>query len=169
MGESCAGKVSLVTGPSPRTVSHPMTSTRDELQRWFGEAFRGVCRIAVVSPFNASEMTIAAAAGDPDAQQAMRQVERALKRLHGFVRSKKAPLCLFCPTALWRRHLPDAVIIISPYWGEGRQMACHFVCHDCCAQLADSEALNDALLQYYRDNGSTGLRLLPPLAHAGRA
>jgi hypothetical protein len=64
-----------------------------------------------------SEVTLAAAAGDHDANQAIRQVKRALKQLHGFARAnKRAPLCLFCPATLSRRHQPDAVIIISPYW-----------------------------------------------------
>jgi hypothetical protein len=44
-------------------------------------------RITVYS--NASEMMLAAAAGDKDASQAIRQVEHAVKRLHGFARAKK--------------------------------------------------------------------------------
>jgi hypothetical protein len=147
-----------------------MTGTRDELQRLMGGAGSAL-RIAVISPFNASETTIAAAAGNHDAKQAIRQVERALKVLRGFVRpDKKSPLCLFCPTILWRRHLPDAIIIISPYWDESRQMACHFVCHDCCVQFADGEALNDALLGYYRRKAApSNLRVLPQFPPAGRA
>ena len=117
-----------------------MTGTRDQLHGWLQELSGGVLRIAVVSPFNASEMMLAAAAGDQDASQAVRQVERAVKRLHSFVRAnKKAPLCLFCPAVLWRRHQPDAVIILSRYWDKSGQFACHFVCHDCCARFADGQ------------------------------
>jgi hypothetical protein len=147
-----------------------MTGTRDQLQGWLRELSGGVLRIAVVSPFNMSEMMLAAAAGDQVASQAIRQVERAVKRLHGVTRpNKKAPRCLFCPTILWRRHKPDAVIIISRYWHESGQFACHFVCHDCYSRFADGAALNDALLEYYRRDAASGLRLLPPFPPAGRA
>jgi hypothetical protein len=147
-----------------------MTGTCDQLQGWLRELSGGVLRIAVVSPFNMSEMMLAAAAGNQVASQAIRQVERAVKRLHGFTRpNKKAPLCLFCPTILWRRHKPEAVIIISRFWHEAGQFACHFVCHNCCSRFADGAALNDALLEYYRRNAASGLRLLPPFLPAGRA
>ena len=147
-----------------------MTGTRDQLQGWLQGLSGGVLRMAVVSPFNASEMVLAAAAGDQDASQTIRQVERAVKRLHGFARaSKEAPLCLFCPAKLWRRHQPDAVIIISRYGDQPHLFACHFVCHGCCARFADGTALNDALSDYYRRNGSSGPRLLSPSLPAGRA
>jgi hypothetical protein len=146
-----------------------MTSARDQLQGWLHEISGGVLRIAIVSPFNVAEVTLAAAAGDYDASQAIRQVGRALKQLHGFARAnKKAPLCLFCPAILWRRNRPDAVIIISPYWDESQQFACHFVCHGCCERFADGAALHDALLEYYRRNSPSSLRLLPPFLPAGR-
>ena len=147
-----------------------MTGTRDQLQGWLRELSGGVLRIAVVSPFNMSEMMLAAAAGDQVASQAIRQVERAVKRLHSFTRpNKKAPLCLFCPTILWRRHKPEAVIIISRFWHEAGQFACHFVCHACCARFTDGAALHDALLEYYRRNAPSSLRLLPLILPAGRA
>jgi hypothetical protein len=144
-----------------------MTGTREQLQGWSQEVSGGVLRIAVVSSLNAPEMMLAAAAG---ASQAIRQVERAVKRLRGFARTNKnAPLCLFCPAILWRRHNPGAIVIISRYWQESGQFAYNFNCHGCCARFADGAALSDALLDYYRRNAPVGLRLLPPFLTAGRA
>jgi hypothetical protein len=43
------------------------------------------------------------------------------------------------------------------------QVACTFVCPDCCSNFADGVALNKAIMEYYR-----GLRVVPafPAGHA---
>ena len=147
-------------------TKRPMPDAPNEFQRWLLQARRGggvVWRIAIVSPFNTPELMLAAASSDRDATAVLRQIERVLRRLNKISHpNKRAPKCLFCPAVLWRRRQPDAIVMISPDLNDP-QVACTFVCPDCCSNFVDGAALNKAIMEYY-----PGLRVVPtfPAGHA---
>jgi hypothetical protein len=130
----------------------------------------GVWQLAVVSHFNVSGFLSAVAKGDQEAVKAMRHINLALDRLYGVSRrSRHAPMCLFCPAVLWREHLPHAVSVVTPYRDKPRQVVVNFVCPACCAGKASDDALNAAVVDYYRANAFPDLRVLPLIAPVGRA
>ena len=141
----------------------PMSDAPDQLRRWLPQARKGgrvICRMAVISPFNTSEMMLAAASGDHDATVVIGLVERVLGRLNKFKRpNKRAPICLFRRAVLWQRHHPDVIILIIRDLNDPRQIACQFVCHNCSSGFADGATLNDAVQGYYR---RIGLRIYWP-------
>jgi hypothetical protein len=74
------------------------------------------------------------------------QVERVLRRMIKFSKpNKTAPVCLLCPTVVWRSNQPDVTILIIPNLNDPRQIACQFVCHTCCSGFTDGTALNSAV------------------------
>jgi hypothetical protein len=119
--------------------------------------------MAIVSPFNTPELMLAAASGDRDAAAVLRQIERVLRRLSKISHpNKKAPKCLICPAVLWGRRQPGTIVMISPDLNDP-QVACSFVCPDCCSNFADGVALNKAIMEHY-----PGVRVVPTLP-AGQA
>jgi hypothetical protein len=139
-----------------------MTDAQSEYQRCLLQARRDsgvIWRMAIVSPFSKSELMLAVASGDGDAAVVFRQMERILRRLSKLHQpNKRAPLCLFCSAVLWRRHQPDAIVMISPDLSNSPHTACNLVCHDCCSSFADGAALNKAVMEYYRRTSPPGLR-----------
>jgi hypothetical protein len=147
-----------------------MSEAPGEFQRWLLHARDDgdIWRMAVISPFNAPELMLAAASGDHDAGMVLLHMRRVLRRLNKFGKpNKRAPICLLCPTVLWRHNQPDVTILITPNLDDPRQIACQFICHGCCIGLADSAELNNAVLGYYRRISPPGLRILPGLPIAG--
>ena len=133
---------------------------------------QGFYTLAVIHDGNLASVCYRAADGDAEARRA---IEIALPALADCLDAHKAPspaapACLVCRAALWRGHTPAAVVVLSAARDDPVHLLASGICPSCWAALGNNDnrraAILDGLRQHY---GLPDLRVLPPLAAAGRA
>jgi hypothetical protein len=128
----------------------------------------GVYKMAFVRPETALEL-FRAARHDADARRLFRAVADTLDRIAAYARPADSVLCLLCDTPLWRRELPQMIIILYAHSDAPTGALAQGICRHCCARYDTEQALRAAVVETYRTGLITDLRELPPLSAPGHA
>jgi hypothetical protein len=129
---------------------------------------QGVWQLAILSPDAAPAFLTAALAGDPSAATTLRAAQGFIQQILRHRSASRAPLCLLCDNALWRKAPPAAIGVITAYRDDPHTAIGHGICAD-CTRMRSSEQLQHDVLAKLRTDMITDLRVIQPPSEPGRA
>ena len=124
----------------------------------------GLLRVAIIDVEDAVAHLARAREGDVESRRLIALVDGTIERLvdDGLV-------CLLCGAKLSATVLPHAIVAIHAYRDDYRRAATSGLCRACLRRHQSAAGLATAVHEFLRANLLSDLRVLPPLAPAGRA